>query len=101
MSILEDLGVQQAPQSTLVSYLDKLLWALTGNFAKQGTVKPALVACPVAKHDTRRDLGRRHRSAMFANFGAVQRNSGRDPHRSPQAVPGDDHRIREPRPLAR
>ncbi|MBO0852844.1 MAG: molybdopterin-dependent oxidoreductase [Nocardia sp.] len=34
----EDLGVQQAPNSTLVSYLNKLLWILTGNFAKPGTM---------------------------------------------------------------
>jgi anaerobic selenocysteine-containing dehydrogenase len=32
----EDLGIQQAPHSTLSSYLNKLLWILTGNFAKQG-----------------------------------------------------------------
>jgi len=36
VSILEDLGVQQAPQSTLNSYLEKLLYVLTGNFAKPG-----------------------------------------------------------------
>jgi anaerobic selenocysteine-containing dehydrogenase len=36
VSILEDLGVQQAPHSTLNSYLEKLLWALTGNFARPG-----------------------------------------------------------------
>jgi anaerobic selenocysteine-containing dehydrogenase len=34
----EDLGVQQAPNSTLVSYLNKLLWILTGNFGKPGTM---------------------------------------------------------------
>ncbi len=38
MAILEDLGVEMAPSSTLVSYLQKLLWALTGNFAKPGGV---------------------------------------------------------------
>ena len=32
----EDLGVQQAPNSTLCSYLNKLLWILTGSFAKRG-----------------------------------------------------------------
>jgi anaerobic selenocysteine-containing dehydrogenase len=32
----EDLGIQQAPNSTLSSYLNKLLWILTGNFAKRG-----------------------------------------------------------------
>jgi len=32
----EDLGIQQAPHSTLNSYLNKMLWILTGNFAKKG-----------------------------------------------------------------
>jgi formate dehydrogenase len=36
VSILEDLGIQQAPHSTLDSYLEKLVWLLTGNFAKRG-----------------------------------------------------------------
>ncbi|MBU8826176.1 molybdopterin-dependent oxidoreductase [Mycolicibacterium goodii] len=36
VSVFEDLGVQQAPNSTLCSYLNKLLWILTGNFAKPG-----------------------------------------------------------------
>lgn len=34
----EDLGIQQAPHSTLNSYLNKLLWILTGNFAREGTM---------------------------------------------------------------
>jgi anaerobic selenocysteine-containing dehydrogenase len=34
----EDLGIQQAPYSTLSSYLNKMLWILTGNFAKQGAM---------------------------------------------------------------
>ncbi len=32
----EDLGVQMGLNSTLCSYLDKLLWLLTGNFANPG-----------------------------------------------------------------
>ncbi len=36
VSILEDLGIQQAPHSTLNSYLEKLMWALTGNFGRPG-----------------------------------------------------------------
>ena len=36
VSVFEDLGVQQAPNSTLCSYLNKLLWILTGSFAKRG-----------------------------------------------------------------
>ncbi len=36
VSVYEDLGIQQAPYSTLNSYLEKLVYLLTGNFAKQG-----------------------------------------------------------------
>lgn len=36
VSVFEDLGIQQAPNSTLCSYLNKLLWIFTGNFAKCG-----------------------------------------------------------------
>ncbi len=36
VSVLEDLGVQQAPHSTLNSWLEKLLYLLTGNFGVAG-----------------------------------------------------------------
>ncbi len=36
VSIFEDLGIQQAPHSTLNSYLNKLIYLLTGNFARRG-----------------------------------------------------------------
>ncbi|HTN81560.1 MAG TPA: molybdopterin-dependent oxidoreductase [Acidimicrobiales bacterium] len=36
VSVYEDLGIQQAPYSTLNSYLEKLLYLVTGNFAKKG-----------------------------------------------------------------
>ncbi len=36
VSILEDLGLQQAPHSTLGSYLEKLVVLATGNFAVRG-----------------------------------------------------------------
>jgi len=38
VATLEDLGIQQAPHSTLNSYLEKLLYLLTGNFAKRGAM---------------------------------------------------------------
>jgi anaerobic selenocysteine-containing dehydrogenase len=38
VAIMEDLGIQQAPHSTLNSYLERLLYLLTGNFAKPGTM---------------------------------------------------------------
>ncbi|MFN8151018.1 MAG: molybdopterin-dependent oxidoreductase [Solirubrobacterales bacterium] len=36
VAVFEDLGVQQGPDSTLCSYLNKMLWILTGSFAKPG-----------------------------------------------------------------
>ncbi|KWX68881.1 molybdopterin-dependent oxidoreductase [Mycobacterium sp. NAZ190054] len=36
VAVFEDLGIQQSPNSTLCSYLNKMLWILTGNFAKRG-----------------------------------------------------------------
>jgi anaerobic selenocysteine-containing dehydrogenase len=38
VAVFEDLGIQQAPNSVLSSYLNKLLWILTGNFAKPGAM---------------------------------------------------------------
>jgi anaerobic selenocysteine-containing dehydrogenase len=36
VSVFEDLGIQQGPNSTLCSYVNRLLWILTGNFGKPG-----------------------------------------------------------------
>jgi anaerobic selenocysteine-containing dehydrogenase len=36
VAAFEDLGIQQAPNSTLCSYLHRLLWILTGNFGNPG-----------------------------------------------------------------
>jgi anaerobic selenocysteine-containing dehydrogenase len=38
VATFEDLGIQQAPHSTLSSYLEKLVYLVTGNFAKRGTM---------------------------------------------------------------
>ena len=38
VSIFEDLGIQQSRDSTLNSYLEKLVFLLTGNFAKRGAM---------------------------------------------------------------
>jgi anaerobic selenocysteine-containing dehydrogenase len=37
MALYEDLGVQMNHHSTLVSYLDTLLWAITGHFGGEGS----------------------------------------------------------------
>jgi anaerobic selenocysteine-containing dehydrogenase len=44
----EDLGIQQAPHSTLNSYLNKMLWILTGSFAKRGGMFLHSTFAPVA-----------------------------------------------------
>lgn len=36
VAVLEDLGTEMAPNSTLVSYLQKLLWVLVGSFSIPG-----------------------------------------------------------------
>lgn len=36
VAVAEDLGIQMSLHSTLCSYLEKLVWLLTGNFAKPG-----------------------------------------------------------------
>ncbi|MEN9646737.1 MAG: hypothetical protein RL238_3406 [Actinomycetota bacterium] len=36
VAVFEDLGIQMGLHSTLVSWLEKLVWILTGNFAKPG-----------------------------------------------------------------
>jgi anaerobic selenocysteine-containing dehydrogenase len=37
VAVAEDLGIQMNLHSTLVSYLEKLVWLLTGNFGRVGT----------------------------------------------------------------
>ncbi len=42
MAVLEDLGTQMNRHSTLVSYLQRLMWITTGNFGRKGTNNVAL-----------------------------------------------------------
>ncbi len=37
VAVFEDLGIQMNRHSTMNSWLEKLLWALTGNFGREGT----------------------------------------------------------------
>ncbi|MEO1335234.1 MAG: molybdopterin-dependent oxidoreductase, partial [Myxococcota bacterium] len=36
VAVFEDLGIQQNINSTVVSYLQRIMWLITGNFAKKG-----------------------------------------------------------------
>jgi anaerobic selenocysteine-containing dehydrogenase len=56
VAVFEDLGIQQAPNSTLCSYLNKLLWILTGNFAKRGGQHLHSSFGPLFRHTV--DVGR-------------------------------------------
>ena len=49
VAVFEDLGVQMSLHSTLVSYLEKLVWTLTGNFAKPGAQYAASAMAPLGK----------------------------------------------------
>ncbi len=53
VSIFEDLGVQMAPHSTLNSYLEKLIWVLTGNFAIHGGMQIPTAIIPIARMDAK------------------------------------------------
>ncbi len=47
VSVFEDLGVQMNRNSTLVSYLQRLVWMLTGNFAKTGAMNVTTSLVPI------------------------------------------------------
>lgn len=44
----EDLGIQHGPNATITSYLQKLIWILTGSFAKPGGVHIHSWMVPIA-----------------------------------------------------
>jgi anaerobic selenocysteine-containing dehydrogenase len=48
VAAFEDLGTQMTRHSTLNSYLDNLLWLLTGNFARPGANNLPLPLIPIA-----------------------------------------------------
>ncbi len=47
VSVFEDLGVQMNRNSTLVSYLQRLVWMLTGNFGKSGAMNVSTSLVPL------------------------------------------------------
>ena len=49
VAVAEDLGVQMSLHSTLVSYLEKLTWLLTGNFGRPGAQYTSSALAPLGK----------------------------------------------------
>lgn len=57
VSVFEDLGLQMNVNSTLSSYLQRLLWLLTGHFGRQGTsnaIVPLFSLAKASKGETSR-----------------------------------------------
>ena len=57
VAVFEDLGVQHNINSTLVSYLQKIMFVITGNFAKKGTANiavPLMLVTDAGKGDVAR-----------------------------------------------
>jgi formate dehydrogenase len=50
LAVFEDLGIQQAPNSVLSSYLNKLIWLLRGSFAKPGAMHLHSWMAPLARY---------------------------------------------------
>jgi anaerobic selenocysteine-containing dehydrogenase len=49
VAVFEDLGVQMNRHSTLVSYLEKLVWALTGNMGQPGAQYAPATLVPIVR----------------------------------------------------
>jgi anaerobic selenocysteine-containing dehydrogenase len=66
VSFFEDLGVQMSIHSTLVSYLERLVWLTTGNYGREGTANAFVPFLSLGKA-SKGQLGRKR--------GAVARTS--------------------------
>lgn len=65
VAVMEDLGVQMNRHSTLVSYLEKLVWTLTGNLANPGGQYIPSTMVPLVKaYSAELDGGRAPRSPV-------------------------------------
>ena len=97
VSALEDLGMQMNLHSTLGSYLQRLVWLLTGHYGRPGTSNafvPFLSLSKASKGDT--SMGKKGAPRVEAQPGgqcqdhhrpdSLQRDSRGNPHRPSQAL---------------
>ena len=108
VAAFEDLGVQMNRHSTLVSYLEKLVWLLTGNLANPGgqyamtgigehaADEPATSCIPPPPRC-------RRSSARGSSVGSSRATSSPEEILAdhPQPLPGDDRRVGQPGALDR
>ena len=88
------------PTARSCSYLNKLLWILTGSFAKRGGQHLHSSFAPLFSHRRGRPHTRHRRSRSSPGW-CRPTCARRDPDRSSGPVPGDDRREQQPRPLRR
>lgn len=101
VAVFEDLGVQMNRHSTMNSWLEKLLWVLTGNFAKPGSqYMPSSLVSLIRSDGPNAEQAVAGQGQDHQRAGAVQCDSRRDPHRAPGPLPGDAGGERQPAALA-
>jgi anaerobic selenocysteine-containing dehydrogenase len=64
VSVFEDLGIQMGRHSTLNSYLEKLIWVLTGHFGRPGTSFSPSSLISLARTDAKGKKGGERKSPV-------------------------------------
>jgi anaerobic selenocysteine-containing dehydrogenase len=77
VSMIEDLGVQMNVHSTLVSYLNRLVWLLTGHYARRGTNNAFVPLLGLSQ--SQRDGARETRTPAADGAAAPPRSGARSP----------------------
>jgi anaerobic selenocysteine-containing dehydrogenase len=70
-AVFEDLGIQMGLHSTLNSYLEKLIWMLTGHFGRQGTAFMPTSLVALARPDKEASAARSEGKPRPANVSPV------------------------------
>ena len=70
VAVFEDLGIQMNRHSTMNSWLEKLLWVLTGNFAKPGAQYMATALVSLVRGDGPKGAGAKSMSNVSPVVGA-------------------------------
>jgi anaerobic selenocysteine-containing dehydrogenase len=76
MSLFEDLGIQQNVHSTIVSYLQRIMWVICGHFAKEGAHNIS-VPFLLITNETKSSVGAEKKNAGQKKKGRVSPVLGR------------------------
>ena len=99
MAMFEDLGIQMNHHSTLISYLEKLVWVLCGHFGKAGA---QYVPAYLQNIAVRSKLPQKPGSAGTHHWwdGALQCHCRRNPDGPPRSLPRHAGGVGQSRSLA-